>query len=95
MSSFSTYVHTKQEALLKHVVRAPNQDPLRETMLHASSLLPVVTNNRRVGRPKSLWAHEVYKRIWIKAEMGSETQFESNRDVCIEQMAAPIKARIV
>ena len=87
-------MNEKQESLLKHTVRAPNDDPLRQVMLMHTSPLPRVTANRRVGRPKSLWAHECYKRIWMKQGLGSELQFNSNKDACVTSMAANIYAHV-
>ena len=93
--TFSQYVNEKQEALLKHTVRTLSNDPMREAMLVHNSPLPRVTDKRRVGRPKNLWAHECYKRVWMKSGMGSELQFDSNRDACIHQVAASLHARSV
>ena len=91
--SFSQYVQLSQEALLKHTVRASNDDPLREAMLIPNSPQPNVTNNRRIGRPKTLWVHDVYKRIWTKTSMGSAVAFATNLEQNIDHMGAAIKLR--
>ena len=90
---FSAYVHKKQEQLLKHVVRSPNEDPLRQAMLQESTPYPVVTEKRRVGRPKQLWTHEVYKRIWNASGLGSQNAFEVDSRACIARMADNIYNR--
>ena len=88
-------MHNKQEALLKHVIRSPNDDPLRETMLLNSSPLPVVTENRRVGRPKCLWTDVVYKRIWNKTNLGGNFSYDENPKACIMKLAPPMTQRII
>ena len=67
---FGEYIQIKQEALLKHTVRAPNDDPLRESMLRCNSPLPLEPIIRRVGRPKVAWAQSVYERIWARNGFG-------------------------
>ena len=92
---FSQYVQSSQEALLKHTVRASNDDPLREVMLVPSSPQPSITKNRSIGRPKTLWAHDVYKRIWTKNGFGSAFAFEANLVSNIETIGAAISMRSI
>ena len=79
-------MQAKQEALLKHTVRAPSDDPLREAMLRYRSPMPLEPIVWRVGRPKICWALNVYETIWVKGGHGSTQSFKSDTKNCIEQM---------
>ena len=92
---FGDYVHTRQEALLKHTVRASGLDPLREAMLRYNSPTPLQPATRRVGRPKTLWAHAVYERIWTKSGLGDANGFVANTDSCIRQLGEAISIRSI
>jgi hypothetical protein len=63
---FSHYVQTRQESLLKHIVRSPNEDPLRQRTLEFNRPIPSQVPERRVGRPRLNWTTEEYKRTYFK-----------------------------
>ena len=80
---------------MKHVVRAPNDDPLREALLRYNSPLPLEPVLRRVGRPRTSWAENVYERIWIKSGFGSPTEFKANKGTAILAVHGPIIAKLI
>ena len=90
---FGEYIQSRQEALLEHTVRAPNDDPLRESMLRYNSPMPLEPIIRRVGRPKVAWAQSVYERIWVKNGFGSAQSFKSGMKTSILQMQPHIMNR--
>ena len=56
------YVHTKlsskwkkQVVLLGHVLRAPQNDPMRHVLFEAGTNLPRAVHTRRVGKPSGYW----------------------------------------
>ena len=92
---FSEYLRTKQESLLKHIVRAQNNNPMRETTLRHGSALPHTVANRRVGRPKKQWALQTYERIWCRHDFGNETQYKADTDGAILKMESCIRERAI
>jgi hypothetical protein len=61
---FSEYLREKQLTLFGHVLRAPNQDPMRITTFLPNSASLVEGWKRRVGRPKKHWAKEMREIAW-------------------------------
>ena len=92
---FSKYIEEKQEALLKHIVRSPNDDPLRVSTLTYNSPIPCRVANRRTGRPRQTWAYGVYESMWSKYGFGSADAFKSDPDKAIKSMESSIKQRII
>ena len=92
---FSVYIEEKQEALLKHLVRAESSDPLRMSTLRFNSPLPCGVINRRVGRPRETWAHNVYSRMWSKYQYGSSFEFKTDPNTSIQKMEAAIQNRTI
>ena len=92
---FSMYIEEKQESLLKHLVRAESNDPLRMSTLHFNFSLPCGVINRRVGRPRETWAHNVYGRMWSKYRCRSNSDFKSNPNAAMLNMEAAIKNRTI
>ena len=92
---FGEYVQCKQESFLKHTVRAPNDDPLREALLRYNSPVPLEPVNRRVGRPKTSWAENVYERIWVKSGLGAHADFKNDKKSCVLNMCEPILSKSI
>ena len=92
---FSVYIEQKQEALLKHLVRADSSDPLRMSTLRHNSPLPCPVINRRVGRPRDTWANSIYNNMWTKYHYGTASGFRANPDASILRMEAAIKSRTI
>ena len=63
MLSFSEFIQKQQNQLLAHIIRAPDDDPLRECTLAPVTVVPFSVNNRRVGRPKNNWTFKTYERL--------------------------------
>ena len=59
IKKFSHYVLNKQRALLKHTIRAPPEDPLRQCTFEATTNVPIRLDNLRVGRPRDKWANSI------------------------------------
>ena len=55
---FSEYITDKQQALVKHIARLDDSDPLRQCTFEPGSIRPFIVTNRRVGRPRGIWAFE-------------------------------------
>ena len=81
--SFSEYLEIQQEKLMKHVIRCPNDDPLRECLLNYASPQPLEPVLRK---PKTSWAQKVYGKMLVKHEYGTEHQFCTARSTAIERM---------
>jgi hypothetical protein len=92
---FSHYVQTRQESLLKHIVRSPNDDPLRQCTLEFNRPLPFQVPKRRVGRPRLNWTTEAYKRIYIKNNLGTLATWKADTPSAIWNMEADIRNRLL
>ena len=90
VQTFSEYLGRKQEILLKHIVRLPNEDSLRQATLEPSSAIPKRPDQRRVGRPRQHWADNVYNRMWTNHRFGTKDQYKQNPINCIGIMAPKI-----
>ena len=91
----SHYVQTRQESLLKHVVRSPNEDPLRQCTLELNRPIPFQVPKRRVGRPRLNWTTEAYKRIYVKSHRGTPSTWKSDPHTAIWNMEADIRSRLL
>ena len=49
---FSQYIREKQQACIKHTIRAPLTDPLRQCTFEPDTSAPINIRNKRVGRPR-------------------------------------------
>ena len=92
---FSHYVQTRQESLLKHVVRSTNDDPLRQCTLEFNRPTPFKVLKRRIGRPRLNWTSEAYKRIYIKSNRGTSETWKSDPSSAIWNMEADIRNRLL
>ena len=93
IQSFSQYLDKKQETLLKHIVRLPNDDPLRQASLESNTPNPKQPLLRRVGRPRQHWADSVYQKMWTRHGLGTADQYKRNPTTCIANMAPKIWSR--
>ena len=49
-----------------HVIRAREDDPLREVTLYQGSANPLEYDKRRVGKPREQWAKNAMEEVWKK-----------------------------
>ena len=61
---FSMAYRKRKLELLGHVVRAENDDPMRQVTLKKGSIRNSAAGTRRVGKPKLEWVHENRKIAW-------------------------------
>ena len=66
MRTYSEYVHSAQNKLLAHTVRAANDDPLRQCTLKPNTHEPITLDRKRVGRPRQNWTRSTFERLAIK-----------------------------
>ena len=57
--------------LLGHVIRAPNDDSLRQVTFKKGTLTPQLEEKRRTGRPKNNWILENLQLAWFKCKENS------------------------
>jgi len=90
---FSDYVLHRQRALLKHTIRAPSEDPLRQCTFEASTSVPAIMNNLRVGRPRSKWAYSLLEGPYVEKHNGTPADFKRNLAQECTALGNQIKAR--
>ena len=95
IKTFREYVENKQEALLKHLVRADGSDPLKQATFEPESILPIIYTKRRVGRPRKQWTMETYRRIYFKHNRGTKQTWNLNPFAAIHSMTNDIKNRVI
>ena len=93
--SFSEYEQKRQETWLKHLVRAPNDDPLRKCTLKDHDDLPLTPHLRRVGRPKVTWAERIYRRMWTKHSLGTDATFKLDPPGAMQRLGEKARLRII
>ena len=93
--SFSSYVQSKQQAHVKHLVRAPNSDPIRQATLEPSTACPFIISNRRSGRPRGKCAEEVMRKLYLEHGYGDQAQFKENMAVACNAMREDIMSRSI
>jgi hypothetical protein len=91
--SFQSYVEYKQEALLKHLVRADENDPLKMATFEPDTVVPRIYVKRRVGRPRKEWTVEAYKRLYLKHNYGTEDTWKIDSYANILKLITPIRNR--
>ena len=94
VSRFSDYVLYRQRALLKHTIRAPPDDPLRQCTFEASSSVPAEMTNLRVGRPRSKWAYSLLEGLYVERNQGTPSDFKRNFAVECESLGNQIRSRV-
>ena len=95
MLSFSECIHKQQNQLLAHIIRAPDDDPLRECTLAPVTALPFSVNNRRVGRPKNNWTFKTYERLIYKNIPMVRQLWKSEPEVYINEIRPLVMNRNV
>ena len=61
----------QQNRTFAHVVRADQQDPMKQMTVTSNLEIPDV-HVRRVGRPRIPWIHAVCKWLYEKEHIGTE-----------------------
>ena len=84
----------RQEALLKHTVRAEEGDPSKLSTFEPNALIPHLITTRKVGRPRVHWTDETYKRLHIK-HGGSLAEWRENKWNCMHNLREPILNRLI
>ena len=54
--------------LLGHVVRAENNDPMRQVMFRSGRVEELHVGKRRVGKPKLDWVRQGKIQVWEKSD---------------------------
>ena len=90
---FSDYVLHKQRALLKHTVRAPPEDPLRQCTFETTTSVPIMLDNLRVGRPRDKWANSILEGFYVELGKGTQSDFRNNFARECNLLGDQIKAR--
>ena len=57
-------INDKKAKLLGHIIRADNEDPMRQVTFVRDSININYTNKRRVGRPRGKWVESTLKQAW-------------------------------
>ena len=92
---FSVYLQTKQQSLLKHTVRAPDDDPLRQCTFQSGSAVVLDHKNKRVGRPRGKWAVDVSEDIYVAHGFGDKRSFRSNISEACARLEPSIRNRVI
>ena len=92
---FSIYLQQKQQALLKHTLRATDDEPLRQCTFQCGSSVTLEHRNRRVGRPRGKWAVDVSEDVFVAHGFGNKRSFRSNVPAACRQMEPSIRNRII
>jgi hypothetical protein len=95
IKTFEEYLCDKQKALIKHIVRLPEEDPLRQCTLEPRSMTPYNVPNRRVGRPRGNWAWTAFERVFIDCNFGIGEQFKQDPQGSLNRMEHSIRNRVV
>ena len=62
--------------LLGHILRAPQDDPMREVLFESGTLRPCIEHCRRVGKPRAQWLFETYQGAY--AQISPHVLFDLN-----------------
>ena len=90
---FSQYIRQKQQACIKHTIRAPLTDPLRQCTFEPDTSVPINIRNKRVGRPRVKWAEDVLCDLYVNNGFGSKQYFYKHKADACQQMLPRILAR--
>ena len=64
---------------LGHILRAPNEDPVRNVTFYPSTAKPIEPNNRRIGGPKKHWTWETMIMSWKFIHNGNPPPFRKTK----------------
>ena len=96
IKKFSEYVHNKQEAMLKHSIRAENTDSLKMACFEeGTDHFPIMYSKRRVGRPKKHLIWETYKRTYLKHGLGTLDTWNLDYTSAVHSVARAAKERSI
>ena len=95
LKTFEEYLFDKQQSLIKHIVRLPEEDPLRQCTLEPGSMTPYNVSNRRVGRPRGNWAWNAFERVFVDCNFGISEQFKQDPQGSLNRMEHSIRNRII
>ena len=68
IKSFSEYLQEKTTSLFGHVLRAKDEDPIREICFLHDTATPNTTKEKRRGRPKLNWVITQMHQVWPKVK---------------------------
>jgi len=94
IKTFEQYLYDKQKALIKHIVRLPEEDPLRQCTLEPRSMTPYIVSNRRVGRPRGNWAWSAFEHVFVDGNFGLREQFKHDPQGSLNKMEHAIRNRM-
>ena len=66
LETFSTTIKRRAISLLGHIIRLPDNDPLKQITLRKEK--PLYQAAKRVGRPKLNWAKQTFHAAWETAK---------------------------
>ena len=95
MKTYSDYIHTAQNKLLAHTIRADQEDPLRQCTLKPDSHIPIDLENKRVGRPRHNWTRATYERLAMKNTGTSKALFRNSPVEYMNLMLPKIRDRSI
>ena len=61
---FSEFHNTRKANLLGHILRADNEDPLRQVSFQPNTAYRVDYGKKRIGKPKQNWLHQTKKYVY-------------------------------
>ena len=61
---FNKAYKLRRQKLLGHVLRASNEDPLRQVTFVEDSAKPLSYTKKRAGKPREQWTEQAMKRVW-------------------------------
>ena len=61
---FSKVYQERRRKLLGHIIRAKEDDPLRQVTLEKGKARPPNFGKKRVGKPRTRWADDALDRVW-------------------------------
>ena len=64
MESGDNTLDTRIMQLLGHILRAPNEDPMRRLVFENNSARSLIIGTKRVGGPKKNWTDETMSLAW-------------------------------
>ena len=67
LDTFSTTLKRRAVALLGHIIRLPDEDPMKQITLRREK--PLYPAAKRVGRPKLNWAKQTFQAAWESAKI--------------------------
>ena len=79
---FSRYYAEKKASLLGHILRASDEDPLRQVSFQPGTAYRVQYGKKRIGKPRQNWIHQAKQFVYVDLLhlfSYSESKAEDNR----------------